>query len=76
MIAVQMVTRVINDLADRKPGVTADFGGEFADDQREWPGRPSVWKEPDQSHYERFYLVPPKFDEEEGDEGDDDEDED
>ena len=67
MITVQMVTRVLNDLADRKEKdessndrkslVDLDM---FNDDQRNWPGEPGKYKEPDQSHYMRFNLIPPQ----------------
>ena len=70
MITVELIARVFNDLADIKKGKDEheDF---FSDDQREWPGDPGLDKEPDQSHFQRYHLVPPKdeYDEDSG-EGD------
>ena len=84
MITVQMVSRVLNDLADRKKN-EGSMGGEdqadvFNPDQRAWPGEPGIDKEPDQSHFMRYYLIPPKEEADEdnvegGDGEEDDEDE-
>ena len=83
MITVELITRVFNDLADIKKRSAATKGKAdhedfFGDDQREWPGEPGLNKEPDQSHFQRYHLVPPKDenDEDKGEgEGDEEEEE-
>ena len=76
MITVELVKRAFNDLADIKKYANSETNPFAEENQSVWPGDPSTIKEPDQSHFVRYRLIPPQADDAAEDEGEGEEQED